>query len=234
MEKKDVLGNPFKTNFQEFIYTRTYSRWLESEKRRETWFETVSRVINFFREELGKKTTEKELELVFNAIYDLEVMPSMRLMWSAGEAMKQDHFAGYNCSFSTIESIKDFASLLYILMHGCFEKGTLIKTKNGDKKLSDITLDDEIMSYDIKNDSFEFIKPNFVGPTLHSKEKEKMELEFEDGLKIKCTSDHEFFTENRGWVKAKDLDESDEIRNFHEVKKTPSLANTTQKKQYKK
>lgn len=108
----------FKTGYQEFIYVRTYSRWLDEEKRRESWKETVTRYCDFMKSQLGDKISDKEIKDVHNAILNLEVMPSMRALWSAGDAAKNDNFAIYNCSFMAIEKLKDFATMLYILMHG--------------------------------------------------------------------------------------------------------------------
>lgn len=108
----------FKTGYQEFIYVRTYSRWLDSEKRRESWKETVTRYCDFMKSQLGDKISDKEIKDAHNAILNLEVMPSMRALWAAGEAAKHDNFAIYNCSFMAIEKLKDFATMLYILMHG--------------------------------------------------------------------------------------------------------------------
>ncbi|MHB1118415.1 MAG: ATP cone domain-containing protein, partial [Minisyncoccota bacterium] len=76
--------NYFKNPMSEFVYYRTYSRWMPSEGRRETWIETVDRYVAFMRENLGKKLTDKEYDEVREAILKQEVMPSMRLLWSAG------------------------------------------------------------------------------------------------------------------------------------------------------
>ncbi|MFA5841823.1 MAG: ATP cone domain-containing protein, partial [Candidatus Paceibacterota bacterium] len=69
----------FHNALSEFVYYRTYSRWIESEGRRETWIETVDRYVNFMRENLGKKLRESEYEEVRQAILKQEAMPSMRL-----------------------------------------------------------------------------------------------------------------------------------------------------------
>ena len=70
--------------YQEFIHKSRYARWLPEEGRRDTWEETVQRYVNFW---LGRKQiTEKEGEMLLNAIYNLEVMPSMRCLMTAGVA----------------------------------------------------------------------------------------------------------------------------------------------------
>ncbi len=90
------------TPYQSFIHSSRYARWIESESRRESWAETVSRYFNFFEEHLKNncnykltKELRKELE---TAVLNLEVMPSMRCLMTAGEALERDHVAGYNCS----------------------------------------------------------------------------------------------------------------------------------------
>ena len=108
----------FRNALGEFIYYRTYSRWLEKENRRETWIETVERYISFMRENLGDKLSEEEYAEIRQAILRQEVMPSMRLMWSAGGAARQTNICAYNCSFIAPTKIKDFAEILYLLMCG--------------------------------------------------------------------------------------------------------------------
>lgn len=98
----------------------------------------------------------------------------------------------------------------------CFSPDTLVKTKAGSKKISELTLDDEVLSYDEASKRYEFIRPSQVIETSSS-EREKIELTLEDGSTIRCTSDHRFLTENRGWIMAKDLTEEDEIKNYYEI-----------------
>lgn len=108
----------FRNPAAEFVYIRTYSRWLEDQKRRETWNETVDRYINFIKEELGDKVPPKVLKKIKNSVLNFEVMPSMRFLWAAGDAAKQDNTTIYNCSFSAIDSPLAFSEALYILMCG--------------------------------------------------------------------------------------------------------------------
>lgn len=108
----------FKNPLGEFIYYRTYSRWLDEEGRRETWIETVDRYINFMRENIGKKLTEKEYGEVRQAILNHEVMPSMRLLQFAGKAARKTNVCAYNCSFTAPTKIEDFAEIMYISMCG--------------------------------------------------------------------------------------------------------------------
>jgi len=88
--------------YQSFIHKSRYARWLESEGRRETWDETVNRYVDFFVER--EQLNEQEALELFNAIHNLEVMPSMRCMMTAGEALKRDNVAGFNCSYLHIDS----------------------------------------------------------------------------------------------------------------------------------
>ena len=101
-ERVKILAADSKKHFRnalaEFIYYRTYSRWIDEEARRETWIETVERYINFMRENIGSRLDEKEYQEVKNAILNQEVMPSMRLMWSAGTAARKTNVSAYNCS----------------------------------------------------------------------------------------------------------------------------------------
>lgn len=113
-ESKRFFRNPL----SELIYYRTYSRWLADKERRETWIETVDRYVAFMRENLGEKLTEQEYNEVREAILRQEVMPSMRLLWSAGEAARKTNVAAYNCSFIAPESLQDFGEIMYILMCG--------------------------------------------------------------------------------------------------------------------
>jgi len=80
----------------EFVYSRTYAKWIPEQSRRETWVETVNRYINFMHENLGNKLTQKEYLEVREAILKQEVMPSMRLMQFAGDAARRSNVTAYN------------------------------------------------------------------------------------------------------------------------------------------
>jgi ribonucleoside-triphosphate reductase len=102
--------------YQSYIHKSRYARYLPEEQRRETWDETVDRYISFFknRGSLDDKTGEELRE----AITNLEVMPSMRALMTAGEALDRDNVAGFNCSYLTIDSPRSFDELMYILLCG--------------------------------------------------------------------------------------------------------------------
>lgn len=108
--------------YEEFIYKSRYSRWLEDEQRRETWTETVSRLLNFLEEHLKRKHNfkleTKDKELIYDYIYNHKVMPSMRSLMTAGPALARDNTAGYNCSYLPIDDVKSFDEAMYILLCG--------------------------------------------------------------------------------------------------------------------
>ncbi len=112
--KKYFKSNPL----GEFVYLRTYARWIESEQRRETWIETVDRYVNFMRENLGEKLTKKEYAEIREAILKQEVMPSMRAMQFAGAPAKKCNTCFYNCSFTAPVKLEDFAEIMYLSMQG--------------------------------------------------------------------------------------------------------------------
>jgi len=105
--------------YESFIHLSRYSRFLEAEGRRETWNETVDRLIGFWQGRISNNViSDAEFQELGTAIRNREVMPSMRAMWSAGNALEQNHFRGYNCSFTAIDHIRCFDEILYILMAG--------------------------------------------------------------------------------------------------------------------
>ena len=110
-------GKMFKNEVAEFIYKRTYSRWLEEEGRREDWPETIERLIGFLiskRPDIPEKTINK----IRKYMTEFAVMPSMRFLWAAGPAAEFDNTCIYNCAFGKINTVEAFAECLYILMCG--------------------------------------------------------------------------------------------------------------------
>ena len=102
--------------YQNYIHKSRYARYLDSEKRRETWQETVERYVDFFKKR--NKENIVDWEEVQEAIYNHDVMPSMRCMMTAGKALDRDNVAGYNCSYLPIDSPRSFDELMYILLNG--------------------------------------------------------------------------------------------------------------------
>lgn len=103
------------SSYQEYIHKSRYARWLDKEKRRETWEETVDRYIKFFYDKIPNSKDALELR---EAILSLNVMPSMRCLMTAGEALERDHIAGYNCSYLPVDHPRAFDEAMYILMCG--------------------------------------------------------------------------------------------------------------------
>ena len=117
-----MLNNHLPTTYQEFIHLSRYSRWLPEKERRETWEETVGRYFNFFTEHLEEshkyKLTKELRNELEEAVLNLEVMPSMRCLMTAGEALKRENIAGYNCSYIAVNRPNAFDEILYVLMNG--------------------------------------------------------------------------------------------------------------------
>lgn len=113
-DSKQYFRNPL----AEFVYYRTYSRWIDAENRRETWIETVNRYVDYMYEVLGDKLASLEYDQIRSSILSMEVMPSMRLMWAAGKAVKQTNVCAFNCAFIAPNCTQDFAEILYILACG--------------------------------------------------------------------------------------------------------------------
>jgi ribonucleoside-triphosphate reductase len=102
--------------YQQFIHKSRYARWIPEHNRRETWSETVFRYVSFWRDR--EQITVKEGQKLYDAIHNLEVMPSMRCMMTAGKALDKDNVAGFNCSYLHIDSPRSFDELMYVLMCG--------------------------------------------------------------------------------------------------------------------
>jgi ribonucleoside-triphosphate reductase (thioredoxin) len=108
--------------YSQFISKSRYSRYLPEKRRRENWNETVSRYFNFMEDHLLKNnnyalTRELRNELE-QAVVNLDVMPSMRAIMTAGKALERDNTAGYNCSYLPIDDPKAFDEAMYILLCG--------------------------------------------------------------------------------------------------------------------
>ena len=110
------MSNFLPTDYQAFIHTSRYARWLEKEGRRETWDETVERYMDkVVRPVLGNDSYVNQLR---NAILSLEIMPSMRAMMTAGPALERDNTSGYNCSYLPVDDPKSFDEAMFILLCG--------------------------------------------------------------------------------------------------------------------
>ena len=107
------------SSYDYFIFLRTYSRWNDELGRRESWEESVDRYINFMKENLGSKLTDVEYNDIRENILYQKVMPSMRLLWAAGDAARRTSSTTYNCSFIAPTKLDDFGEVLYLLTCGC-------------------------------------------------------------------------------------------------------------------
>ena len=110
------------TEYQQFIHLSRYARWDYDKERRETWYETIERYFDFFTEHLeetcGYVLTNGERVDLENSVKELNVMPSMRCLMTAGPALKKENVSGYNCSYVKVDSQRSFDEILYVLMNG--------------------------------------------------------------------------------------------------------------------
>ena len=114
------MSNTLPTSYQQYIHKSRYARFLDGEKRRESWSETVSRYFDFMEKHLKEKHNHKipNREELESEVLNLGVMPSMRALMTAGPALDRDHTAGYNCSYIPIDSTRSFDEVMYILLCG--------------------------------------------------------------------------------------------------------------------
>lgn len=104
-------------SYSTYIHRSRYARYIPELERRETWEETVDRYISFF----GSKAPQipgEVFEQCRQAILNLEVMPSMRALMTAGKALEKDNIAGFNCSYLAVDHPRAFDEMMYILMCG--------------------------------------------------------------------------------------------------------------------
>ena len=111
-----MSSNLLPTDYQTFIATSRYARWLDDKGRRENWGETVARYMdNLVKPVTGTDSLVNDIE---QAILGLEVMPSMRALMTAGTAFNRDNTAGYNCSYLPVDDVKSFDEAMFILLCG--------------------------------------------------------------------------------------------------------------------
>lgn len=108
--------------YQQVIHQTRYARWREEYNRRETWEESVERYVNYFEGRLKDKydyTIPKSIrKRVYEGIYGLDVMPSMRTLMTAGRALDSAEMANYNCTYIVADSVRAFSEHMYVLMCG--------------------------------------------------------------------------------------------------------------------
>lgn len=119
MQQLNFFQSTSTPQYSEFIHLSRYARWLEDKKRRETWEETVSRYFNFFsgRFKENKRAVDL-LEECKISVLNLESMPSMRCLMTAGPALDISEVAGYNCSYAVIDHPRVFDEIMYVLLCG--------------------------------------------------------------------------------------------------------------------
>ena len=130
------MNNLLPTPYQEFIHKSRYARWIEDEGRRENYDETVDRYMNYMvahvKNKFGYDLPEADIEDLREAVLNLEIMPSMRAMMTAGPALARDNICGYNCSYIPVDSPRSFDECMYILMCGT-GVGFSVERENVDK-----------------------------------------------------------------------------------------------------
>lgn len=108
---------------QEFVFYRTYSRWLDDKKRRETFDEVFGpvgrgRYLTYMHKRFGEAVPDKVWDLLNERVPTLGAMPSMRAAWTAGPALDANNIAGYNCAAVAFNCVQSVVELFYILMCG--------------------------------------------------------------------------------------------------------------------
>ncbi|NLJ97328.1 MAG: ribonucleoside-triphosphate reductase, adenosylcobalamin-dependent [Clostridiales bacterium] len=123
------MKNPL-SHIGEFVYLRTYSRYLEEKKRREIWFETVLRTTEYniglginHKKKTGQKIDMdkevKEAEVLFDHLFNLRTFTSGRTLYMGGtEVVEKYPLSNYNCAFTNIEKFTDLVDVFYLLMVG--------------------------------------------------------------------------------------------------------------------
>ena len=120
-EAKKVIADSskyFTSSYQEFIFYQFYARWRDDLGRRETWAEAIDRFMNYMKLKLGDKLTKTEYEEVRQGILKQEVCPSMRLLWSAGDACEATNVTAYNCAYIAPKNWQDLSEIMYVSMCG--------------------------------------------------------------------------------------------------------------------
>lgn len=111
-------------DYKQYIFKSRYARWNEKEKRRETWEESINRYVDFFEVKVESILDKNglqwkdDLDKCQQAIINMDVMPSMRAIMTAGKALERDNVAGYNCAYLAVDSPRAFDETMYILCCG--------------------------------------------------------------------------------------------------------------------
>jgi ribonucleoside-diphosphate reductase alpha chain len=115
-------NNYLSSDYQNFIALSRYARWKEEDQRREGWLETVERYFNYLenyvKDKYGYMMPDDTHKKLIDAVQDLNVMPSMRALMTAGAPLDVCHVPSYNCSYLTVDTPRAFDECMYVLMCG--------------------------------------------------------------------------------------------------------------------
>lgn len=165
----------------EFVYYRTYSRFLPEEKRREYWYETVRRAVEYNCSLVP--TTKEEAQKLFDNMYNLKQFLSGRTIWVGNtEVSKQYPMSNFNCAFQVIDDFDSFVELLYLLLLGCGVGVRILKSDIA--KLPSVRTD------------FKVIHKDYV-PVDKSSRAENTSLQFNNQIAMITVGDSK-----NGWVDA--------------------------------
>lgn len=117
-DKVAESGKYFTSSYQEFIFYQFYARWRDELGRRETWAEAIDRFMGYMQKKLGTALKETEYNEVREAILNQEICPSMRLLWSAGDACEATNVCAYNCAYIAPTTWEDLSEIMYVSMCG--------------------------------------------------------------------------------------------------------------------
>lgn len=120
VQKAVAASDPyFPSPIQKFQFYDKYSRYNYDLGRRETWIETVDRAVDYLKELSDNKLPQSDYNRIRQAILEMKVMPSMRLLAMAGDPARRSNIAIYNCSYLPVDAIDSFVEALIISMNGC-------------------------------------------------------------------------------------------------------------------
>ena len=121
MSDKELIAESskyFHSSYQEMIFYQFYARWQDELGRRETWIEAIDRYIAYMKGKVGDKLSEEEYSDIREALLNQEICPSMRLLWSAGDACDATNVTAYNCAYVAPTTWKDLSEIMYVSMCG--------------------------------------------------------------------------------------------------------------------
>lgn len=105
-------------DYQKFIHASRYARWSDRLGRRETWEETVDRLVRYYYDHSNGVMNHDDQMTLYSAIVNMEIMPSMRCMMTAGPALDRCNVGAYNCAYLPVDSPRSFDEAMYVLMCG--------------------------------------------------------------------------------------------------------------------